>query len=104
MSGGAYGYFCYKDKDQVFPFKETIEEMISDMEKHSPNNPAITELKDLGALMDQAFNRIEAFHHVLHAFEWWMSGDYKESMFNDAVIDWLAKREEKASDENMRPV
>jgi hypothetical protein len=96
MSGGSYGYFCYKDKDDLSPFKETLEEIAGDMGKHSTADVSdvLTELEQIRQLMDQVSGRVLSLHHVLHAFEWWMSGDYNQEQFQKKVQDWRRHREE----------
>jgi hypothetical protein len=96
MSGGSYGYFCYKDKDDISPFKETLEEMAEDMKEHSTVDisDVLTEFEEIRELMDQVSGRVLNLHHVLHAFEWWMSGDYSETQFQKRVEDWRKRGEE----------
>lgn len=96
MSGGAYGYFSIKDRDDLAPYRETLKEIEQDMIKHCSFD--VSDLRDelrlIGVLMDMAGGRFENIQHLLRTFEWWMSGDYNEDSFKAELEKWREAKKE----------
>lgn len=94
MSGGSYDYLCYADYEEIIMRIETLEKMRDDMLKDGYEDIAkiitnyIFHIKKAKITMEIYHKNL---YDVLHAYEWWKSGDFGQEQFEKAVKEWKSK-------------
>lgn len=101
MSGGSYNYACFIEGiDDLRSKREDLRRMVDDLYELGAEDVA-ADLDSLLALADSVDRRIQArvqrLWDVMHALEWWKSGDYSEGQFRDAVHDYRGEPDQKPS-------
>lgn len=100
MSGGSYGYLCYKEVQDLFCMSsiESMEEMEAYLLAAGYKDIA-KDVRRLVEYIKSAENRISVLHEnladVFHAIEWHASGDYGKDSVVKALERYRAGNQEK---------
>lgn len=93
MSGGSYGYLCYKETQDLFS-SSCIDNM-AEMEQYLLAAGYKDIAKDVRRLIEYikiAENRISVLHEdlagVFHAIEWYASGDWGKDQMHKALENY----------------
>jgi len=91
MSGGSFGYLCYKEADELFssgPRRE-LASMIEALSEIPNAEDAARETAELEALLKRTLFRVEAMQKrlspVWRAVEWWHSCDWGPDQVQEAL-------------------
>lgn len=105
MSGGSYEYTYNKadvDVTQCFDYgvEEQLNRMVSRIAGLGYAEDAAKELEDLICHIRQARVRVSArwnrLYDIMHAIEWWDSGDTNEDGFKKALAKYRGEKSEKS--------
>ena len=93
MSGGSFQYLCYKEEaDEIIRFKNEIKNMANYMREDGKLD-ASDEMEKLYLDVEMFARMIELrakrLSDVMHAYEWWSSGDIGEEEFDEAWKTFL---------------
>lgn len=100
MSGGSYGYLCYKETAELFGCSclENMEEMETALLRMGYKDIA-QDVRRLIEYIHSAENRIGVLHEqladVFHAIEWYDSGDYGKDQMLKALESYRQGKEVK---------
>ena len=87
MSGGSFEYLYSKDVTDPGYLSE-LEHMIQSMKSDGYKEEALllqSHYDDLEWAIQVAEMRHEKLSNLMHAYEWWQSGDYGEDSFKKAI-------------------
>ena len=96
MSGGSYNYLCYKEPEELMCKHSTdyLEEM-SQLLLRLGYDDIARDMQRLVEYCKTAYNRIdvlsEQLNDVMHAIEWYESGDYGMDSLKEHLEDYRKK-------------
>jgi len=92
MSGGSYNYICFAEPDDMLNRRHHVNDMSDGMRFHGKLDAA-RELhryyQDLVMFSQMIEFRHKRLEKVMHAFEWWSSGDLGEDQFDMTWQEFL---------------
>lgn len=96
MSGGSYEYLCYKSAEDMLQYgpRQELQRMVKRLIELGELDVA-KEMEQFVLFLDGIEARIQArverYHDVMHAVEWFDSGDYGDDSFKEALAAWREK-------------
>ena len=89
MSGGSYGYLCFKSAEELFQAMSDLEAIRDRLIGLGYAEDAARETEELILIIEQyrirAGVRVDRLQHVWHAIEWWDSHDSGEDSVKAAL-------------------
>lgn len=90
MSGGSFNYLCYKQIHELFDEENLVElENMATSLIELGHKDAAQELLNMKYTIEQSLVRVETMkgrlHEVMHAVEWYVSGDRSKEAVAEAV-------------------
>lgn len=91
MSGGAYDYLFCRDELYLVNDASNVESMIEDAVRAGVNEEAIAALKTFLGNIKKLAEEKKKLEDLLHAAEWYASGDYGDETFRESADEYRAR-------------
>lgn len=102
MSGGSFNYVsCAQGLAELVKQLDDLIELSDWLSDHATDSKAAADTKELlatiGVLDSVIRQHLTQLGTVWHALEWWVSNDYGEQQFKDAVAEYETSQDRKDS-------